>query len=252
MSRSPRLFNQGIIVQHGEKMSKSKGNVVTPDDYVRDLGADAVRVYLMFVGPWELGGDWNDNGIVGMFRWLNRIWNLVTAEYVEKNKDAGGEKECIRVMHKTIKKASEDMERFRFNTMLAALMEYTNLLTRVLEAGSVNKKVWNEAIKNLLIMIAPSAPHMAEELWVELGNPYSIHNQQWPKWDKELASDEEVTLVIQINGKVREKLIVPVDISEDDAKKSAFADEKIKGYIEGKQILKTIYVPGKLLNIVIK
>jgi leucyl-tRNA synthetase len=136
--------------------------------------------------------------------------------------------------------------------MLAALMEFTNLLGKIVELGSVSKVIWDEAINDLLILIAPSAPHMAEELWVELGHPYSIHNQLWPKWDKELASDEEVTLVIQINGKVREKLVVPVDISEDDAKKSAFADEKIKGYIEGKQILKTIYVPGKLLNIVVK
>lgn len=247
-----KLFNQGIIVQHGEKMSKSKGNVVTPDDYVRDMGADAVRVYLMFVGPWEQGGDWNDNGIVGMFRWLNRIWNLASAEYTGKKIDPEAEKECRRVMHKTIRKATEDMERFRFNTMLAALMEYTNLLGKIVEIGSVSKVIWDEAIKNLLIMIAPSAPHMAEELWVELGHPYSIHNQLWPKWDKELASDEEVTLVIQINGKVREKLVVPVDISEDDARKSAYADEKIKGYIEGKQIVKTIYVPGKLLNIVVK
>jgi len=247
-----RLFNQGIIVQQGEKMSKSKGNVVTPDDYVKDLGADAVRIYLMFVGPWELGGDWNDNGIVGMFRWLNRVWNLVTAGYNEKNRDADAEKDCIRIMHKTIKKTSEDMERFRFNTMLAALMEYTNVLSKVLEAGLVSDQVWKEAIKNLLIMIAPSAPHMAEELWVELGYPYSIHNHRWPGWDKELAADEEVTLVVQINGKVRDKLTVPVDVSEDEAKKLAFAGEKVKGYIEGKSIVKIIYVPGKLLNIVVK
>lgn len=247
-----RLFNQGIIVQGGEKMSKSKGNVVTPDDYVKDLGADAVRVYLMFVGPWELGGDWNDNGMMGMYRWLNRIWNLVTAEYAVKNRDDGAEKNFLRTMHKTIKKASEDMEKFRFNTMLASLMEYTNALTKGLEAGSISSDIWKEAISNLLIMIAPSAPHMAEELWVDMGYDYSIHNQRWPGWDSELASDEEVTLVVQINGKVREKLTVPVDISEEQAKKAAFEQEKIKSYVEGKNIVKIIYVPGKLLNIVIR
>jgi leucyl-tRNA synthetase len=150
-----RLFNQGIIVYQGEKMSKSKGNVVTPDEYVNDLGADAVRVYLMFVGPWEQGGEWNDNGIVGMYRWLNRIWNLVTMEYAEKRVDAEVEKDCKRVMHKTIKKVTEDMERFRFNTMLAALMEYTNLLSKVVEVGSISNALWQEAIKNLLILIAP-------------------------------------------------------------------------------------------------
>lgn len=247
-----KLFNQGIIVCQGEKMSKSKGNVVTPDEYVKKLGADAVRVYLMFVGPWEQGGEWNDNGIVGMYRWLNRIWNMVTTEYSEKGVDVDIEKECKHTMHKTVKKVTEDMERFRFNTMLAALMEYTNLLSKVVEAGNISGTVWQDAIKNLLILIAPSAPHMAEELWVGLGRPYSIHNENWPTWDKELASDEEVTLVIQINGKLRDKLIVPFTISEEEAKKLAFSEDRVKGYIEGKQILKTVYVPGKLLNIVVK
>ncbi len=247
-----KLFNQGIIVCQGEKMSKSKGNVVTPDEYVKDLGADSVRTYLMFVGPWELGGDWNDNGIVGMYRWLNRIWNLVTADYLLKSRDGDTEKECIRFMHKTIRKVSEDMERFRFNTMLAALMEYTNLLSKVLEAGSVSIDVWKEALRNLLLMLAPSAPHLAEELWIQSGYEYSIHNQQWPVWNRELASDEEVTLVIQINGKVRDKLMAPVNITEKMAKELAFAQPRVKAYIEGKNIIKTVYVPGKLLNLVVK
>ena len=247
-----RLFNQGIIGSQGEKMSKSKGNVVTPDDYVSQMGADAVRVYLMFVGPWEQGGDWNDNGIVGMSRWLNRVWSLVTADYKEKSIDAETVKECLRVMHKTIKKATGDIERFRFNTMLAALMEYTNMLIKVLEVGNVPAAQWKEAIKILLILMAPSAPHMTEELWVGLGYPYSIHRQAWPVWDKELAADEEVTLVVQVNGKLRDKLTVPVDISEDEAIKLAFAQERIQGYVAGKSVAKTIYVPGKLLNIVLK
>jgi len=225
---------------------------VTPDDYVSQMGADAVRVYLMFVGPWEQGGDWNDNGIVGMSRWLNRVWNLVTADYEEKNIDAETTKECLRIMHKTIKKATGDIERFRFNTMLAALMEYTNILHKVLEAGSIPPAQWEEAIKMLLILIAPSAPHMAEELWVELGYPYSIHRQAWPAWDKELAADEEVTLVVQVNGRLRDKLTVAIDISEDEAIKLACAQERIQGYLAGKSIAKTIYVPGKLLNIVLK
>ena len=247
-----RLFNQGIIGSQGEKMSKSKGNVVTPDDYVSQMGADAVRAYLMFVGPWEQGGDWNDNGIVGMSRWLNRVWSLVTTEYEENSIDAGITKECLRTMHKTIKKATGDMDRFRFNTMLSALMEYTNILSKVLEAGTIRAAEWKEAIKVLLILMAPSAPHMSEELWVGLGYPYSIHRQSWPAWDRELAADEEVTLVVQVNGKLRDKLTVPVDISEDDAIKIAFDQDRIQGYVAGKSIAKTIYVPGKLLNIVVK
>ncbi|MBN1690647.1 MAG: leucine--tRNA ligase [Dehalococcoidia bacterium] len=247
-----RLFNQGIIGSQGEKMSKSKGNVVTPDDYVSQMGADAVRVYLMFVGPWEQGGDWNDNGIVGMHRWLNRVWSLVTKDYEEKSIDSESSKECLRTMHKTIKKATGDIERFRFNTMLSALMEYTNMLIKLLEAGSIAAAEWKEAIRTLLILMAPSTPHMAEELWVASGYPYSIHKQPWPAWDKELAADEEVTLVVQINGKLRDKITVPVDIGEEEAVKLAFAQERIKAYITGKSIAKKIYVPGKLLNIVLK
>lgn len=233
-------------------MSKSKGNVVTPDDYVADLGADAVRVYLMFVGPWEQGGEWNDNGIIGMGRWLKRVWNLVSAGYAEKARDAEAEKDCLRVMHKTIKKATEDIERFRFNTMLSALMEYSNLLSKIQENGSIKKPLWAEAVKTLLLLLAPSAPHMAEELWQQLGHAYSIHNQSWPEWDRELAADEEITLVIQVNGKLRDKVSVPVDITEETARQLAFEQERVKGYIEGKDIAKIIYVPGRLLNIVLK
>jgi len=233
-------------------MSKSKGNVVTPDQYVSDLGADAVRVYLMFVGPWEQGGEWNDNGIIGMGRWLKRVWTLLSVQYQEKQLDADAQKEWLRVMHKTIKKATEDMERFRFNTMLAALMEYSNMLTRVQENGSIRSSVWDEAARTLLLLLAPSAPHMTEELWQQLGYKYSIHNQSWPKWDRELAADEETTLVIQVNGKLRDKLSVPVNITEENARKLAFEQERIKGYVEGKSIAKIIYVPGKLLNIVLK
>jgi len=247
-----RLFNQGIIGSQGEKMSKSKGNVVTPDDYVSQMGADAVRVYLMFIGPWEQGGDWNDNGIVGMGRWLNRVWSLVTADYQERKTDLELSRECQRIMHKTIKKVSGDIERFRFNTMLATLMEYTNTLSKMLEMGSVSASQWKEAIKTLLILMAPSTPHMAEELWMALGYPYSIHKQPWPVWDKDLAADEAVTLVVQINGKLRDKLIVPIDIGEEEALKLAFEQDRIKGYTAGKSIVKTIYVPGKLLNIVLK
>ena len=247
-----RLFNQGIIVCQGEKMSKSKGNVVTPDDYVADLGADSVRVYLMFVGPWEQGGDWNDNGIVGMSRWLNRIWNLVTAEYTEKIINPDSEKEIQHIMHKTIKRVTQDIERFRFNTMLAALMEYTNFLGEVLKLGKISKANWDNAIKHLLLLLAPSAPHLGEELWVQRGYQYSIHNQKWPRWDKDLAQDEEVTLVIQINGKLRDKITVPASISEDQAKKIALDQERVKTYLAGKTMVKMIYVPGRLMNIVIK
>ncbi|MBM3155300.1 MAG: leucine--tRNA ligase [Chloroflexi bacterium] len=246
-----KLFNQGTIIYQGDKMSKSKGNVVTPDDYVSTLGADAVRAYIMFVGPWELGGEWNDNGIVGMSRWLNRAWNLVTADYAAKAVDSEAEKELTRLIHQTIRKATIDMDRFRFNTMLAALMEFTNFLGKVQEQGTVSVSLWKEAIAKLLLLLAPTAPHLAEELWAKTGHAYSIHNQPWPKWDEALAKEEEVTLVIQVNGKLRDKLTVPVSITEAEAKELALGRERVRAYVEGKKISKVIYVPQKLVSIVV-
>jgi len=247
-----KLFNQGIIVCQGEKMSKSKGNVITPDDYVGDLGADSVRVYLMFVGPWEHGGDWNDNGIVGMSRWLNRVWNLVTSEYVENDIKPESEQAILHIMHKTIKKVTEDMEKFHFNTMLAALMEYTNFLGSLQTEGSVSKSYWDDAIKQLLLLLAPSAPHITEELWVQNGYEYSIHSQNWPIWNEGLAKDADITLVIQVNGRLRDKITVSSSITEDEAQRISLERERVKAYIAGRTIAKIIYVPAKLVNIVIR
>ncbi|HJX69784.1 MAG TPA: leucine--tRNA ligase, partial [Dehalococcoidia bacterium] len=168
-----RLFNQGTIVVQRQKMSKSRGNVITPDEYVAELGADTVRAYLMFVGPWEQGGEWDDSGISGISRWLNRAWNLVlqgeTTLFLREVADQQAIKELRHMTHRTIKKVTEDLERFRFNTMLASLMEFTNHLARVLEARSVDSSAWREAIDTLLLLLAPTAPHLAEELWMRTG-----------------------------------------------------------------------------------
>jgi leucyl-tRNA synthetase len=247
-----KLFNQGTIIYQGDKMSKSRGNVVTPDVYVSEIGADAVRAYLMFIGPWELGGEWSDQGIVGMSRWLNRVWNLVISGYSESKVDPDVEKELSRLIHKTIKKVTGDMERFRFNTMLAALMEFTNYLGKVQEQGTVSVSLWNEAVTNLLLLLAPTAPHLTEELWERTGHTYSIHNQPWPKWDEELAKEEEVTLVIQVNGKLRDKVTVPVSITEAEARELALSRERVKVYVKDNKIAKIIYVPQRLINIVVK
>ncbi len=247
-----RYFNQGTIIMGHQKMSKSRGNVVNPDDYVATLGADAVRAYLMFVGPWNQGGDWNDSGINGMARWLNRVWSL-TLEEPNLNDDTADEialKELKRLMHKTIKKVSEDIESFRFNTMLAALMEYTNYLTKVREAQSVDSAAWREAIDTLMLLLAPTAPHLAEELWARTGHHYSIHNQAFPTWDESLAADEEITLVIQINGKLRDRVSVPVSIGEEEARELTLSRERVQFHLKGKEIKKVIYVPGRLVNIV--
>ena len=245
-----KLFNQGIILKDHTKMSKSRGNVVNPDDYVATLGADTVRTYLMFIGPWDQGGDWDDSGISGTHRWLNRVWTLATEAYTSLASD--GDDELKRMMHQTIKKVTEDIERVHFNTMIAALMEYTNYLGKVRETRNVGNGVWQEAVKNLLLLIAPATPHLAEELWSLQGYGYSVHNQSWPVWDEAYVTRDEFTLVVQVNGKVREKITAPLSITEEEAVGLAKTQEKVKSHLDGKQVVKVIYVPGKLVNIVVK
>jgi leucyl-tRNA synthetase len=246
-----RLFNQGTIVYRGGKMSKTKGNVISPDEYVAELGADAVRGYLMFIGPWELGGEWNDRGIVGVSRWLNRVWSLVTTDYTNNIIDPEAEKEFLHLTHKTIKKVTADLEKFRFNTMLASLMEFSNYVSKIKESRVVSNTLWREAIKYFLLLLAPTAPHLTEQLWERTGYPYSIHNQPWPEYDEELAKEEEITLVIQVNGKLRDKVLVPASISEVEAKELALGRERVKAYINGKKLTTVIYVPKRVVNIVV-
>jgi leucyl-tRNA synthetase len=245
-----KLFNQGIILSSSTKMSKSRGNVVNPDEYVAELGVDTVRAYMMFIAPWEQGGEWDDSGISGISRWLNRLWNLIIEEY--KSLKASDDEDLMRMVHQTIKKVTEDYDKIRLNTMVAALMELTNYLGKIKEAGSVSIKTWNEATTVLLLLLAPTAPHMSEELWQKTGHKYSIHNQSWPKWDKQRVTSDEFTLVVQVNGKLRDRLTVPVSVTEDEAKNLAMGLEKVKAFVTGKQVAKVIYVPGKLINIVVK
>ncbi|MBT9148784.1 MAG: leucine--tRNA ligase [Dehalococcoidia bacterium] len=262
-----KLFNQGKIIRGRQKMSKSRGNVVNPDEYVAESGADAMRAYLMFIGPWEQGGEWNDNGLIGITRWLNRIWNLVLAETEivsvgrgpcpdtgegHGGRTRGTDKELRRVTHQTIKKVNQDLERFHFNTMLAALMEFTNYLARLKEICAVkDSPAWKEAIDALLLLLAPAVPHLAEELWERTGHPYSIHHQPFPVWQEELVAEEEFTLVIQINGKVRDKVSVPVSISEAEVRELVLSRERIKAQVRH-PIVRVIYVTGRLVNIVVK
>lgn len=252
-----RLFNQGTIINQGAKMSKSRGNVINPDKYVGELGADTVRTYLMFVGPWEQGGEWSDNGISGSFRWLNRVWNIALDEYaadakISKPDLTNNERDLTRLTHQTIKKVTEDNENLQFNTMIAALMEYTNYLYKVKDGGMVGEAVWKETIKTLLLLLAPATPHITEELWMRIGQPFSIHNQKWPEFSEALAKEEEITLVVQVNGKVRERLTVPASITEDEATKLALANEKVRTFTQGKGPANIVYVPGRLINLVVK
>ena len=248
-----RLFNQGHIIANHQKMSKSRGNVVSPDDYVDNFGADAVRCYLMFLGPWDQGGAWSDSGINGMSRWLNRVWDLGhrdARELGDRPVDEKAVRDLQRLVHKTIRRVGNDLERFKFNTALAALMEYTNSLSQTWENKGVDSGNWNNAIEKLLVLMACMAPHVTEEMWEHADHQDSIHAQTWPEWDPELAADETFTLVVQVNGRLRDRIDVSADIAEDEAKSLALESDRVAPHIEGKSVAKVIYVLGKLVNIV--
>lgn len=233
-----KLVNQGLILgEDSEKMSKSRGNVVNPDDVIREHGADAFRMYEMFMGPLEDVKPWNTKGIVGISRFLEKVWNLVNGYSQDEEINA----DQIVVLNKTIKKVGEDVENMRFNTAISAMMVLLN--------GS--KVMSKEFLQKFLIILAPFAPHMAEELWTKLGHKESIFKESWPKYDESKIRDEEVELVVQINGKVRAKLKLPMDTSEAEAIALAKSDENVKKYIEGVEIKKTIFVANKLISFVI-
>ena len=259
-----RLFNQGVILgEDHEKMSKSRGNVVNPDEVVEGLGADAVRCFMMFIGPWDQGGPWSEVGINGVARWLNRVWDIV----VRGPADLDGERqevarataitddkrrETLRVLHQTIRRCHNDLDRFKFNTAIASLMELANHLNRVWAESSIDSATWRECIENFLLMLAPIAPHVTEELWERTGHAYSIHQQAFPSWDDDLAAEDTITLVVQVNGKVRDKLEVPAGIEEAAAQELALASPRVKSYTDGKSVSKTIFVPGRLVNLVVQ
>ena len=249
-----RLFNQGVILgQDHEKMSKSRGNVVNPDDVVSVMGADAVRCFLMFIGPWDHGGPWSAEGINGIARWLNRVWDLANRNPAALDGSAAAaERDTRRLLHQTIRKCYHDLDKFKFNTAIASLMELTNHLNRVWADGSISPELWRECAEKLMLMLAPMAPHITEELWERAGRPYSIHAQPFPSWDDDLAADEVFTLVVQVNGKVRDKLEVPVGIPEAEAQELAMSSPRVRSFVDGKAINKTVYVPGRLLNVVVR
>jgi len=242
-----KLRNQGLILApDGQKMSKSRGNVISPDDLVGKYGADAFRLYEMFMGPFDDAITWDVKGIVGTKRFLDKVWRLfdIQREIVLAKED----KELDRLVHKTIKKVTDDILNFRFNTAVSSLMILVNGLQ------NKNYGVWH--LKTLLLLLSPFAPHISEELYQNLeprtyNLKTSIHSQPWPKYDSQLAKEEMITLIIQVNGKTRDRVEVEADISEEKAKELAFSREKIKKWIYKEKIQKVIFVPGKLINIVI-
>lgn len=240
-----KLFNQGMITgKNGIKMSKSKGNVVSPDDLVRDYGCDSLRLYEMFVGPPELDSEWDERGIDGVYRFITKFWKLAT-DSIEK--DVNATKEMIKICHQMVHTITKRLEDFSLNTVVSGFMEYNNKLNEIAKReGGVDK----ETIQTFTTLIAPFAPHIAEELWEKLGNTGSVfENNSWPEADEELMKDDEIKIPVQINGKTKEVIEVPADISKEDA--IAAGKEAIADKING-NIVKEIYVPGRIINLVVK
>jgi leucyl-tRNA synthetase len=240
-----------ILGPDGQRMSKSRGNVVDPDKQVKNYGADTVRAFLCFGYRWQDGGPWDDGNIQGSYRWLGRVWTAFLETGKKGNRTEEIEKNLRCKLHQTLRNVTRDFEQFEFNTIISALMELINDMIAFKEAGGWNTNVWNEAMDIYLRMMAPITPHIAEELWARLGKPYSIHQQDWPQLDEDATIEETFTLVVQVNSKLRDKVNVPMGISEEKAKETALASEHVQKYLTGKQPRKVIYVPGRLVNIVI-
>jgi leucyl-tRNA synthetase len=234
-----KLMNQGMILgEDGEKMSKSRGNVINPDDVVAEHGADGLRLYEMFMGPLEVDKPWSTTGIQGVARFLDRVWRAVQLPDA-----AAGEDPHRTLRHRTIRKVTEDIERVRHNTAISALMEYVNGITKV-------ETVTEEDRRTLCLLLAPLAPHLAEEIWERLGSSSSIAYEPWPIFDPAIAADSTVTIVVQVNGKVRGKFEAIPGLSQDELVRLAMREESVLRHIEGRSPRKTIVVPDKLVNLV--
>ena len=259
------LLPQGMVLKNGAKMSKSKGNVVDPDDILDEYGADTARLFILFAAPPQKDLEWSDKGVEGAERFLNRVWRLVSdnknkIENVNTDLDVDrfseAEQNLYRKLHQTIKDVTADVgERLNFNTAISSVMELINAVYSYLnetDKNQINYSLLKDIINKTLLMLAPFAPHMTEELWDKLGHEDSIHLQQWPEFIESALKKEEITIVVQVNGKVRDKIQVSPDIKEDDLKEEALASSKIKKYTDDKEVVKTIVVPQKLINIVVK
>lgn len=234
----------GLITKDGAKISKSHGNVINPDEYINQYGADTFRLFLMFLGPLDHGGDFTDQGIGGIKRFLSRVWSLVNT-HAESFCQTAPEIAYRRALHKTIQKVTDDIKRLKYNTAIAALMEYLNDLS-----ARPSGHIYAEDINTFLRLLAPFAPHIAEELWQRIGEPYSIHQQAWPRSDPELLIEEYVKVAVQINGRLRATVELPVDAGQEHAVETALQHSAVQRYVEKTQITRVIYVPNRVINLV--
>lgn len=255
------LLTQGMVIKDGAKMSKSKGNVVDPNALIEKYGADTARLFSLFAAPPEKDLDWSDQGVEGSYRFLNRVWKLVCdalpllaqAGVIDAASLREEGKALRRIVHKTIRKVTEDIEeRFHFNTAIAAIMEMVNSIQAFEpKSNPANAPVLKEALESLVLLLVPFVPHVACELWAELGHDEGVEEAGWPSFDPAVAADEELLVVVQVNGKLRSKVTVPASAEDAEMKEAAFADERVKPFLDGKNVKKVICVPGKLVNIVV-
>jgi len=260
-----RLFTQGMVIKDGAKMSKNRGNVVTADETVERYGADAARLYSLFAGPPDRDLDWQDSGIEGIRKFLGRVYRFVVRnaqpEHPDWNKPVAADlppqaRAIQRKLHQTIKRVTDDFQgRWHFNTCISAIMELMNTLhdaEDAIEKKEIPVPLLVDAQRSLVLLLAPFAPYLTHELWEMLGEKGSLLKAPWPKYDAVLAKEEEIEIPVQVNGKLRGRVVVPADASQELVVERALADEKVKAAMAGKQVVKTIFVPGKLLNFVVR
>lgn len=247
------MYNAYIMAPDGQKMSKSKGNVIDPMEIMDSgYGADALRVYEMFIAPYDMDAPWDPRGVPGTYRFLNRVWNVVQEFVAAPESTSEDDQELLRLTHSTVKKVTRDIEDEKFNTAVAAMMEMVNGLYKFKEShGMQASETWRFTLESLLQILAPFAPHITEELWQELGHTDTIHVNHWPKWDEKYLVSDVMTIIVQVNGKLRSKLELPTDIDQQGVEAAALADTNVQKFTNNKPPKKMVYVPGKLVNVVI-
>ena len=255
------LLTQGMVIKDGSKMSKSKGNVVSPEEIISKYGADTARLFILFAAPVERDLEWSDQGVEGAYRFLNRVWRIVGhfEEQIKSGPDTYDvnaltkeEKEVRRILHVTIRKVTEDIrDRFMFNTAISSIMELVNAFYTLQDKQNVNAGLARETALQMLKLLAPFAPHITEELWSRIAEG-SVHEQKWPVWDEAATQQDEIEVVLQINGKVRDKIVVPANLDREALQEAALAQPRVKAHTDGKTVVKVICVPKKLVNIVVK
>jgi leucyl-tRNA synthetase len=252
-----RLMNQGMLLSYdGQKMSKSRHNVITPDEVVEQYGADTLRLYELFMAPFEQEVSWSKEGISGAHRFIKRVWELAQRTIDASHgglTDAPVPKLALQV-NKLVRRITDDIERFKFNTAVAAFMEYFNFLSETVrnDDGVLSSREWQDAMRTMLVVLAPFAPHITEELWMDYGGAESIHRQPWPAWDESKLVESEVEVAVQVNGKVRGTMLVSFDSSDDELKADALAQDFVRRYTEGHIVKRVVAIKGKIVNIVVQ